>query len=374
MLPSIIGASGIGDFPATALQKKLAGKQVSLTPIMGNISEGFSGSASIEDLETLFQLLHLYMTGPRRDEAAFTSLGQRLNGLIANRLSQPEAVFSDRLQALMSGDHFRRRPLSPEVLEEMDLNRALEVYGRRFTDPKDFTFFISGSFDRALIEPLILKYIGGLKPAEGEPAPWRDEEIYFPEKITTEDVFIGIEPKSRVTLVFGGEIPWSYEREHLFDSFIQVLDMKLREVIREDASGTYGVGVAGGLFRYPREEYRLQIYFGCEPERVEELTDLLFQELEAVKEGNISQEVLEKIAGQQKRSFEQGMKENSFWLQVMRQAAVHELSYDEILDIDSLLAAIDRGSITELAEEILNFDRYVLARLFPEEGPPVERK
>lgn len=365
MIPSIIGVSGVDGFSATELQKLLAGKQVSLTPTLGNIVEGFSGSSTPEDAEVLFQLLHLYMTAVRGDQDAFASLKTRLKGLVANRLSQPEAVYSDRLQEIVSQGHYRRRPLSSEVLEEMDLETALEVYRDHFSEAGDFTFFIAGNVDKDRLKTLVSTYIGSLPEARGDDA-WRDEGIRFPDTAVREEVYAGVEEKSRVTLIFGGPLAWTYKRGHLFDSLRQVLDIRLREVIREDASGTYDVGVAGGFGPFPREDYLFQIYFGCGPDRAEELTAVLMEELKEVRRNAVDEKILAKVREQQRTEFEKAEKKNRFWVNVMRDSVLFGLSYDELLNIEGLIESVTAGNIRNIAAEVLNFDRYVLGTLYPE--------
>lgn len=365
LLPSIISVSGVGDFSATELQKLLAGKQVSLNPSVSNIVEGFSGSATPEDLETLLQLVYLYMTSPRKDRDAYTSLQSRYQALVANRSRQPEAVYSDRMQELISQGHYRRRPLSSELLNEMDLDAAYRVYNDMFTDAGDFTFFLAGNFQPELIKPLLNKYIGSL-PSSGGGEHWRDEGVRFPSGIVKENIYAGIEPKSRVSVVFGGPLEWSYKRDHLFDSLIRVLDITLRELMREEISGTYDVGVSGDFGPFPGEDYRLQIYFGCEPERAEELTGVLFDELKRTAAEAPSEDVIEKVREQQRTAFEDALEENRFWLSVMQEADLLDLSYDTVLDIDTLINEVTPENVRQTAAEVLDLDRYVLGTLYPE--------
>ena len=64
----IIVQSGVKSFSPTDLQKLFAGKTVQVSPYIGELTEGFSGNAAPEDLETMFQLIHLYFTDPKKDE------------------------------------------------------------------------------------------------------------------------------------------------------------------------------------------------------------------------------------------------------------------------------------------------------------------
>ena len=50
----LVSGSGVGPHDSVALDKLLAGKRVSVAPYIGELFEGFNGSASPQDLETLF--------------------------------------------------------------------------------------------------------------------------------------------------------------------------------------------------------------------------------------------------------------------------------------------------------------------------------
>ena len=54
----IISESGIGNFSSIQLEKKLSGKIVNISPYVSELYEGLRGSASPQDIETLFQLIY----------------------------------------------------------------------------------------------------------------------------------------------------------------------------------------------------------------------------------------------------------------------------------------------------------------------------
>ena len=54
--------SGVGALDKAAVDRLLAGKQVSVRPYVGTTDEGFSGSARPQDLETAFQLMYQYLS------------------------------------------------------------------------------------------------------------------------------------------------------------------------------------------------------------------------------------------------------------------------------------------------------------------------
>ena len=58
LMQTVMSSTGLGNFTATELEKKLAGKQVSLAPDLGKYTEGLSGSSTPKDLRTLFELVY----------------------------------------------------------------------------------------------------------------------------------------------------------------------------------------------------------------------------------------------------------------------------------------------------------------------------
>jgi zinc protease len=57
---------GVGSFSAIDLGKRLAGNTARVTPSVGALSEGMSGTASPKDVETMLQLVYLNFTAHAR--------------------------------------------------------------------------------------------------------------------------------------------------------------------------------------------------------------------------------------------------------------------------------------------------------------------
>ncbi|MCP4294023.1 MAG: insulinase family protein, partial [Proteobacteria bacterium] len=201
---SVLSVCGAGEFSTVELEKQLAGKQVSVNPYISDLKEGFAGSARPSDFETMLQLLYLTATEPRNDQTAWDSFIQRVGDSIKNRDSDPGQRYNDLLNNTLTSNHFRARPLTTELLKEVDLDRSLTFYKERFKDFSDYTFIFTGSFSPEEIEPLITTYIGGL-PATGRDESWIDRDIRYPEGIISESVTAGIEPLSKVSLIYSGD-------------------------------------------------------------------------------------------------------------------------------------------------------------------------
>jgi zinc protease len=368
---TVLGQGGLGEFDRSELQKALAGKAAAARTFIGELEEGLSAGGSPDDLETILQLAYLSFTSPRADAAAFAGWKTRTSELLHNRLARPEAVFSDRLSEVLTSGHPRYRPPTEEMLEEIDLERALAFHRQRFADAAGFTFVVVGSFDVDSLQPLVETWLGGL-PALGVEESWLDVGVERPAGTVEVEVSAGLEPKSQVRLVLHGPAVWSREENHLLGSLIEALEIRLREILREDLGATYGVGVSGSISSRPRQEFTVSISFGCAPERAESLLELVIAELAEVRENGFEEETISKIREQQRRQREEGMKQNDFWIGVLASAYRLELDPMLILDFDTLVDSLTTDSLRDAARRYLVTDRSLRAVLYPESGAPNE--
>jgi len=361
----IIREAGVGTFNKIELQKKLAGKLVNVSPWISAMQEGFSGRATPQDLQTLFELIYLYFTQPRIDSTAFVSFKSRMSGFIQNRHASPRAAFQDTIQVTMSQYHFRTRPWSLELLDEMNLENAVRIYQDRFADASDFTFLFVGNFSLPEIKPLVETYLGGL-PAIHRQENWRDVGIRSPQGIIVKTVKKGLEPQSQVNIIFTGPFEWNRKNRFHLSAMASALRIKLREVMREDKSGTYGVSVRASSSRIPQPEYSVTISFGCAPHRVDELVNTVFAQVDSLQDFGTTEKYLNKVKEIRLRKYETDLKENGYWLNALRSAYDHGYDPMTILAYDDLINALTLEDIQQAAKRYFNLRNYVQVVLYPE--------
>ena len=212
---------------------------------------------------------------------------------------------------------------------------------------------------------LIEKYIGGL-PIINRDETWNTSTYEFPSGIKECIIRKGIEPKSRNSIVFSGDFEWNSKNRFIARSMLNVLRIKLRERIREDLGGTYGVGVSGSFERYPKERYEIEISFGCDPQRVDELTQEVFTQIDSLIQFGTTEEYLQKVTETQRRQYELNLKSNSFWLNNLEFRYLHKLDPLGILDYLDLVDNLTLDDIQQAAKKYFNIKNYVRVVLIPE--------
>ena len=361
----VVASGGLGKFNAIELTKVLSGKVAKVRPYISDLEEGLSGSASPKDLETMFQLIYMTFTEPRADATIFGVLTGQAKAMLANRKASPDYAFMEALQTTLTQNHYRERPMTPEIVDEMNLEKSFAFYKDRFADAGDFTFIFIGNIDLEKIKPLVERYLGSL-PALHRKETWKDVGIEPPKGVVQKTVKKGIEPKSQTAMVFTG--PFQYDRPHrtAIRAMSLVLDTRLRNLLREELSGTYGVAVNASYEKIPHEEYSFMINFGCNPERVNELVKAVFQEIESLKTKGPTDKEVGDAREALFREYETGMKQNNWLLtQVYYRYQLGE-DLKELFSLGDFLKTLSAASIQEAARTYLNTNNFVQVLLFPE--------
>ena len=127
----------------------------------------------------------------------------QLTAALANREAQPDAAFEDALNAAVTQNHLRARPMSPALVAQMNLDKSLAFYKDRFADASDFTFVFVGSFDLA-DDQAARRALSGQPAGAPSQGGRTDVGIRPPAGVVEKEVTKGSTPKSQVGVVFSG--------------------------------------------------------------------------------------------------------------------------------------------------------------------------
>ena len=363
---TLIGLGGLGSYSNIELGKVLTGKVASASAVIGEFDEGISGRASVKDLETLFQLMHLRFTAPRADPVIFGVMTSQMRTMMANQRQQPEFVYSEVLQEAMFQGHPRRKvPTIEELESSLNLDKALAFYKDRFADAGDFTFVFVGTIDPATLQPLVEQYLGSL-PSTGRKETWRDMGVRRPTGVVERVVEKGIEPKSQTTIVFHGAFEYNQTERVAINAMADILETRLREALREELGGTYSVSASAGYERIPRSEFTVSIGFGSDPARAEGLAARVFEEIATFKKDGPTDTQVHDVRAALTRDFETAIKQNAYVLgQLIGKYQTGEAP-ETLLAVPSYYAKIDAAMVRAAATKYLDTGNYVKGVLMPE--------
>lgn len=361
--------SGIGQFDATTLVKKLTGKIVEVTPFIYDSEEGFSGNCSKLDLETMFQLIYLYGTAPRLDEESFASWKARTKSWLDNTALNPWSCFNDSVTATLYNHHPRARNMKAEDLEKLNWQRILQIYQERFGDFSDFTFVFVGSIDEQSLKDYCEKYLANL-PAKGRKDKLVDTGIRIAQGKKEIKVYKGQDEKSTVEFFFNGSYKANAKTDFELSSLSLLLNQKLMDNIRETRGGVYAIYAWDYGTKYPYPLYLYTIYMQCAPDKVEELSAAVIGTLDSLKAGMIDEKFVNVVRTTKQKQLETDLKDNNWWKERIYKVLQNNYPLNNILSDEKVISELDLKKLRKTAKTYLNYDKnLVRGILYPEARP-----
>jgi len=268
-------------------------------------------------------------------------------------MSDPRFFFGDQVQKIMYNDNIRRNYPTVEILNQLNLDRIYEIYKERFADADDFTFTFVGNFDHDTMIPLLAKYLGTLPTLPGNETV-QDIGIDIVDGAIEKNIKKGKAPKTNVNITYHGDYEWNKKTNYHLKSMVEVMRIKLRESMREDKGGVYGVRVSSDYNKIPAEKYSITISFNSDPDMTEDLLDTALQDIGNMMSNGPEEDNLTKVKETQRQELIKKMKENRFWLNTIN----GKLKLDENLD------SISIDKLDEAQKELTTFDIMKAARKF----------
>lgn len=318
---TIVSQSGLGAFDHTELSKKLQGHALSYEAGLDDLRAVISGSSSLKDLETLLQINYLTFTAPRKDARVCQSVVSKLKTRAKLMTGSPTYSFLDSLSRIVSNHNPRAALIPTEAdIARVDAQRVYDIFRDQF-NAGTFHFYLVGNFtiDSPLLS-LLETYLGAL-PVQAEERHWRDMDGEPISRKTEFEFVKGEDEQSMVGLFFPiNHYNWDLPTRQSLSFFGDIMEIKLLEKIREEMGGVYSPSVQVSLERYPKTDAALMVLFGCDPQRTDEITAAVIEQIQLLIKNGPNEIDLNKVKETRKRTYEKNLESNEFWLNMMMQA------------------------------------------------------
>ena len=347
----VINDSGLGDFSSQDLNKKLAGKKVRANAFVSYANHGVSGSSGTAEAEVLAQMTHLLLTDSRKDTSAFNSFITNLSAYYANLMSDPSYYFYNEVINISSGGNRHLLVPNSEQIQALDFGTVHDSYYKMFCDNVPTDFILVGNID-ADIRNIFLRYFSTLPPVNKE--PFEAETLdFFPsngEHVWTK----GQAPKSYIECQYiCTDSLLNPARIEDIKLLKRVIDIKLREVLREDHGGVYGVSTFVKSKSFPEHKYILGFRFSCAPEKVNELLNAAKEVLSDLASKPCRDGTLEKVIEIERQRYRKVSKTNQYWLEAIGEAAQEDLDLNWFSEavLENRLMEFDEAKLLQLAKQ-----------------------
>ena len=358
--------AGVAGLSQTDMDKYMTGKLVRVSPSIGGITEGFNGSSTPKDLETMFQLIHLYFTALNKDRDAYDSFISKQKSFVGRMMSNPDTYFSNEVSNMRFKDNPRYMGFpTEEMYDKADYDRAYDLYKERFADAGDFHFYLVGNLDTAQVQAFSKQYIASLPGLNSNEnynvSTWR-------EKQGTRNITVnkGTEDKSSVRINWSYEIPsYSPKEDMHVDALGEILTIKIIETLREKEGGIYGGGARGSMSKMPYASFSFGISFPCGPDNVDKLVAATMDEIALIKKNGPTEKDLNKVKEAYLLEHKENLQSNRYWLQTISKIDQEKRNVAEVTAFEAAVNSMTIDDVKRAANTYLNED-HVLAVLKPE--------
>lgn len=296
---SAVDETGAGSLSAEQLKALFSQNPIVLTTVIDDFSQGFTGAGRSEDLENLLKLFRLKLQSSPVSDVVWNKYLQELQ--YDENTQDKETQFMQKMAKLRFPDV--ETVYSRDIRQLADLTPLTlsKLYQQYIRDKTDFTYFIVGDIDESAVKKLAELYLSSVevkKQARTSQAP----RIHSPTSRFQLNGFT--EPRAEVELYLTADLPWQAENEYLFDILADILQERLRYVLRENAGGIYSVN---SWFNQDPKSTQVEgkIAFSCAPNRVDELLKLTHQSLDSLVRDGIDNNLLKKKLAEKESSIKQ---------------------------------------------------------------------
>lgn len=371
---SYVWYSGINGYTISQVQKINSDKVFDASWGMHRWGEYYNGNGNNKDFEVALQILYQFFVNPQFTDEGWNYLYQNLEVQARNF----GASVNDAINVQTKKIFYDNKPyyilFDKDFLSKVDKTKSEEIFRQRFSNIADFKFVFVGDFNEKKLLELCRAYIGSIPGDKNKIEECKFVYYSLPEGEKSDVIRKGSEPQATVQMMFRGnlepaaDVNQTFIDNQLIAQLASLAETRLREVLREDLGGTYGVSVASSIDGYPERQYSISVEFGCAPNRVMEMKEKVIETMAQLKNQPVEQSYTDSLAEIYRRNVETYLRDNNWWLTRLK-SVYYDTDEPESVITDmqkKLPAMITPEKMQELAVRYLDTENYFFAYLIPE--------
>lgn len=151
-------------------------------------------------------------------------------------------------------------------------------------------------------------------------------------------------------------------------SLIELARIKLREELREEEGGVYGVNLTGGQSKYPIEQYSIRVSFNADPPRTDELIASMYKVIQKMKE-HVDPADIAKVTETQRQGRIKDLQQNQFWMGAFISSWMNgtDLYGNTQLEVlEKRISGLNEAVLLKAAKKYFNDKELISVVMFPE--------
>lgn len=356
---------------AVDIRRLMATKQVHVagrdTP--GSLELDIDGQR--RDLEDGFRLAYLLLTHARIEPTVFQRWQAQAIAREANREGSVQAQLNDRVNALVTSNDPRFKPLSPQDARRLTLaDSQAWLNGILATAPIEVA--IIGDVDHEQAIALAAKYIGALPkraPVAGANGIARTLNVASGPREALVKVDTAT-PKAMVYVGWRGPDWPEYRDWRALDVASRILTNRLLEEVRERRGLAYSIRAQASSNTPYRGNARFRVSFAVDPLKAEEAANIVEHIVDELILHGPTPEELATAREQALLNFRSGSHTSAFWLDVLCDLDYMGGDLQWVKSYPADLQQYTREDIVGVLRKYVRNDRYIRVIGVPAELPP----
>jgi len=347
----VVNDSGTKRLSSVELAQALAGTTVDVNFTVGPESFRYSGRAVVGESELLLQLMYHLLQDPALRDQAWTGTLSRLQQMYAGMAKDVQGPVRMEVERFLAGGDPRvGLPPWPQVsslrLEQLSGWLLPEIA----TGSLEVT--ILGDFDPVEMKALALKYFGALSKRQENKAEF--STITFPAGQAMQTVVDTSVQKSIVIAAWPTADFWDIHRTRRLNILADILQERLRQVIREKLGASYAPAVYSAPSRVYTGYGKMQVQVVVAPGHEEAILAEIEKIAIEIWANGISSTELARTKGPLMTGLKDTVKSNDYWMNsVLSGSKRHPQQLTWPLSMISDFQSITAAEIEELAHRYL---------------------
>jgi zinc protease len=354
--------SAPGTLKPDELRTLMADKSARVDFRISRFDEKIDGYSNSKDLETLLKLVYVYATVPKIDPGVDRQLRNSALALARQSDRDPAYKFNKALNTFYYMDNPRILFDTKESIMALNNEKMLKLFKKKFNAMNHFTFILVGDTNPEVVEKLIALYLANLPTASKEekvntkPFAYKKGKQTFVKAFNTSNI-------ANTGLKYRSELDYTLHDDLVLSVMQEILNVRLRNLIREDKSGTYGVGIKCGIIRELEKTASCNIRFASDPTRENELVGSIEKSIiNFIEEGPTAQE-LRNIQTEYALMYKKALRDNYFWLSLMNDHAKFNDDMKTRLKFNDEIKKVTTKEVQTMAKKMFSGDLLLSKRI-----------
>ncbi|MGH7177994.1 MAG: M16 family metallopeptidase, partial [Tepidisphaeraceae bacterium] len=331
-----------------------------------SISLTVSGSPT--ELETGLQLAYLLLTEPRIEASAFTQFQTTTRQMLREAFKTPQGAAMRLVSAAPYPEsEIRTRPMTPEQIDKLSLASAQAWLGKLIQD-SPIEVVIVGDIDKDKALALVSKYLGSL-PERPRVGPELYASLRKIQRPSGPRIFEkSVDSNTDQAIVFSGF--YGADESNLPDvralnMAARILSTRMNRQVREEAQLVYSIGAGSrAATTYPGFGV-FSAQAPTDPHKVEALVAKLASMYQTFAADGPTADELTIAKKQMATTFEEQIKEPSYWMQRLTQLTYRGTSLDDLASGPAAYQSLTTDQVKDTFAKYYSKDNAIIVVVTP---------